>query len=123
MSLIPAPKSGWKTTEAWLLMLGCGALIWLAHSLVTMLPQLAATPGLPVWAAPLLGLAPMVLGLATAWLVRHYAQLRTDLKLPPDDISAGNPVDAARAAGTKAAAGVTDLATAAEALRGPGPRP
>jgi hypothetical protein len=89
----PAPadvKPGIKTTELYLAVLGLGALIWCLKDLVAMLPAIAATPGIPGWAVPLLGIAPAGVSWVIAKLVGEYGQLRAQLKL---GASAGPVVD------------------------------
>jgi hypothetical protein len=80
----PEIKSGWKTTEFWLVTVLLGVLAYALESLVTMLPTLLATPGLPVWAAPLDGVLTLVLGLLAKAVVGSYQKHRTELKLPAD---------------------------------------
>lgn len=84
-SPVPTPevKSGLKTTELYVVVLAMGGLLYCLQELVSMLPSIAATPGIPGWAAALLGVVPIGLGYVIKLLAVKYAALRTQLKLGP----------------------------------------
>ena len=77
----PAPKSGWQTTELYLAMLALGMVGYGLHVVAGALPAIAATPNLPGWAAPLLGLTPLALTPIAGWVATKYASLRNELKI------------------------------------------
>lgn len=98
-------KSGWKTTELYLTVLLLGGLGTVIEQLTQMLPSIAASPGMPPWAAPLMALAPVLLGLIGKQVLTHYTEQRTALKLattPP-------ATDATAAAAFNKAAGAAVL--------------
>lgn len=79
--LVVAPPSGLKTTEMWLAMLLLGALAWLGHQLVMLLPTILATPGIPAWVAPIGSVAVVGLGWVMRLVVAEYTKARVALKL------------------------------------------
>lgn len=85
----PALKSGWKTTEAWALMLLLALAAYALHMLAGLLPFVAGMPGMPIWLAPLLPLAAAPLLWVAHKAVAAYGEQRKELKLPPDPTEAG----------------------------------
>lgn len=104
---VPAVKSGWKTTELYVAMLAMGGLGWALEETVKIIPAIASNPALPAWVAPILGLAPIGLGWLMKLTAGEYGQLRNELKLGSD------PITAAIAAGAAAANAPADATLAA----------
>lgn len=106
----PAPsalKSGFKTTELYLAMFACGALVYFGNDLIGIVHQLALNPSLPPWVAPLLSLAPVIISGLIVKAAAEYGKLRRDLKL--GDASAAAVTIAAKAGGAAANADTEEL--------------
>jgi hypothetical protein len=97
---LTAPKSGWKTTEAWLAMFLLGVLSYAGQQLLTLLPVILSNPNMPPWVAPLGPIAIVGLGWVMKLIVNNYTKARVALKL-------GAPSEAATAITTAVTAGAT----------------
>jgi hypothetical protein len=103
-AIVSKPISpGWKTTELYLTTLLLAGLGTVIEQLVQMIPSIAANPSLPPWAAPLLALAPVLLGYVAKQVATHYTEQRTALKLattpPATDSAAAAALNKAIGAG------------------------
>jgi hypothetical protein len=82
----PALKAGWKSTEAWLSLIGLFIAAWGVYALTSLLPEIVkALPANPQYAGIIaLGVSGATAGLG--WLAKHiiveYTNARTKLKLP-----------------------------------------
>lgn len=98
--VVPEVKSGWKTTELYVVMLLLGGLGFLIEQLLPLIGTIAANPAMPPWAAAVVPLAIGLLGWAGKAVAAEYIKSRAALKL-------GAPVTvdvtAAVAAGASAA--------------------
>ncbi len=93
----PTVKSGWKTTEMYLVTLLLGGLVYGLHGLVEFLPSIASNPALPPWITPILSIAPIGLAWVMKLAVGEYNAHRKELKLAAISVDAQSAIAAGQA--------------------------
>ncbi len=80
----PVVKSGWKTTEFWLVTVLLGVLAKALFLVIAIVPAILAAPGMPPVASLAAGAITLGIGWIAKKVVAAYQAHRTELKLPPD---------------------------------------
>ena len=74
-------KSGFLSSELWVKVLVLGLLVALVEKLPDLAQQIASVPNLPPLVGVVLGIVPLVVGVAGPLLSKYYTDSRTALKL------------------------------------------